>query len=126
MKSTQPVSRAKKLHDQGAAVPMPPLSEPAQAVLGHLLEVGPAVGGGMGLAPLSFTELQAYQQAAGYELTPWEARTLRRLSQVYVAGVAEAEDPNMPPPWAAPRAHDRNDVEARIRAVFGSRARRRH
>ncbi len=120
------VSRMKKLYDSGAAVPMPPLSEPAQELLGLLLEVGPAVGGGMGMAPLSFAELQAFQGTAGYELTPWEARTLRRLSQVYVAGVSEGEDPNAPPPWAAPRAHDRDEVASRIRSVFGARARRQH
>lgn len=126
MKSAPTMSRAKKLIDSGAAVPMPPISEPASALIGHLMEVGPAMSGGMGLAPLTFAELQAYQQAAGYELTPGEARTLRRLSQVYVSGVSEAEDPAMPPPWVASRAHDRGAVADRVRAVFGARARSVH
>jgi hypothetical protein len=46
-------------------------------------EVGPALSGGFGPTPLTFTELKAWSALRGIVLTPWDASALRALSTVY-------------------------------------------
>lgn len=64
-----------------------------------LFEVGPTESRGMGPGPLSFQELNAWQQAMRRRLQPWEVGFIRRLSMVYAAQSVEAEDPDCAPPW---------------------------
>lgn len=54
---------------------------------------------GMGNAPLSHSEIAAWQSNTGIELSAWEARTLRQLSAEYLASAQEAEDEKCKPPW---------------------------
>lgn len=45
--------------------------------------------GGMGMAPISFTELAAWQALNGVSLTPWEADTLIEIDRAARAVVAK-------------------------------------
>ena len=82
---------------------MPPV-EHGGWLIGHLFEVGPAASTGMGVVPVSWQEVAAWMDRTGVHLTPWAARTLRRLSVAYVAEQRAAEDPAHPPPWLQPGA----------------------
>lgn len=54
-------------------------------LLGWFYDVGPAETGGMGPAPLSYSEIRAWRLEQGIELNPWEARILRVLSASFCA-----------------------------------------
>lgn len=96
---------------------MPPCD--AQFLVGYLFEIGPTQGGGMGDAPLSHTEIEAFQRNTGIELDAWGARTLRRMSADYLAESQRAVAEDCPAPWQeAPYARpSRALVADRMRAA---------
>lgn len=74
----------------------------------------------MGVGPVSWQSLAAWQQATGVRIDPWELRLLRRLSVEYVAEGHRAEAENAPPPWPwQPTPDEREFGEAQLRAVLG-------
>jgi hypothetical protein len=79
-------------------------------LIDYLLQVGPAISSGMGLAVISFTELQAWQACAGIVLQPWEGQILRRLSADYITESVRAEKPDCPPPYGNPELEFDRDV----------------
>lgn len=85
---------------EGEELAMPPIEHEAQYLIGYLFEIGPTQAGGMGAAPLSHAELQAWQHNTGIELQAWEARLLKRLSTEYLIESQQATRPDQPPPWA--------------------------
>lgn len=107
----------------GATPPMPPISEEAAYLLRYLQEAGPVLGTGMGVIPLTFTELQAWQSQTGLELRPWEATTLRRLSKDYATETTRAANPAQVPPWKPPVV-DRAQINQQVRAIFGGLVKR--
>jgi hypothetical protein len=108
------VSRLEKMRADGVhTVPLPPMDPACEYLLGHFLEVGPAQAGGMGLAPVGYTELAAWQQLSGVPLQPWEARLLRHLSREYVAEHHAASEQGRPAPWAAPGSTDQRAAVSR-------------
>lgn len=120
-------TRAEQIQQDGGVPRTPPVPVSARALLSRLFEVGPVMNGGMGRAPLTYSELCAYEYACGVQFTPHEFSELRRLSREYVAESMRAEEHDAPPPWAAPEALDRDDIAARVRSIFGARAaRKRH
>lgn len=82
---------------------MPPV-EIGAYLLDHLWEVGPTGSNGLGQAVITYAELAAWQQCAGVELQPWEARILRLLSADYVAQAKQAEKPDCPAPYSSNHA----------------------
>lgn len=60
----------------------PMMPEPGEAayLLAHFREVGPTLGD----AAISSGELRDYQENMGVHLSPWECKTLRRLSIEYL------------------------------------------
>ena len=97
--------------------PMPPL-EDAGHLVDYLLEVGPAMPTGQGGVPVSFGELQAWQQLTGRELLAWECETLRRLSRDYVSESLRAASPAAKAPWVPDEVQHRTSVDAGLRALF--------
>jgi len=91
------------MKDEEYAPDMPPLGG-AGYLVSHLFEVGPVMAGGFGPVPLSFQELQAYQEATGLELQRWEVLFLRRLSSEYLTASSQAGDLNCPAPWGQIRS----------------------
>lgn len=51
------------------------------------------------LSALTFAEIRHWCDLTGAELTPWEAETLRVLSEAYVVQLSKSHDPNAEPPY---------------------------
>lgn len=109
------LSRRERIERDGGEIETPPFDQ-GDYLIGYLYEVGPTVAAGMGAGPVTFTEIAAWQAARGFELEPWEARLLRRLSVDYLAESHRATERNCPPPWGGSVAvrvsHDRAAARA--------------
>lgn len=68
-------------------------------LLDYLFEAGPTESNGMGPAPLTWQEMDAWARRMPRGLQPWEFVMLRRLSFEFCAESHRATDPDMPPPW---------------------------
>ncbi len=75
---------------------------PAPHITDRLVEMGLSEAAGMGAAPLSWKEINAWCERTCVDLPPWEARLMRRLSADYLAESRKAESETCPPPWIAP------------------------
>jgi len=83
----------------------------------YLFDAGPVESGGMGPAPLSHREIEAWQHNTGIELSPWEAKTLRRLSREYLAMAQDATSPSCPPPWRPEPIYEPERAERVAKAI---------
>ena len=54
-------------------------------LLVYLQEIGFYQSGGMGIVPISFTEIKAYLDLMGIRLSSFEVSTLRKMSVAYVS-----------------------------------------
>ena len=96
---------------------MPPV-EGAGHLAEYLFELGPTMAAGMGAGPVTHQEIRAWQLNAGIELTPWESRTIRRLSSDYLDELRKAEKRDRPAPWlAADSKPVVTDTQAALRAL---------
>lgn len=114
-------SRWEQMQKDGIAADLPDAGA-AEYLIGYLFEVGPAMQGGMASAVVTYEEMRAWMRTAGVELSPWEARTLRRLSNTYVAESHLATAPSCPPPFsgtAAISSERRAIVAKKLEAYFG-------
>jgi len=71
----------------------------AEYILAYLMEVGPVSHGGMGMAPISYQEIQAWSTLTGTNLSPWDSLMLRQLSRAYVNQYNESKDPHSQAPY---------------------------
>lgn len=116
--NTRRISRLDRLKREKIAPAMPP--NPAPHVVNRLVEIGLTEAAGMGVAPLSWREINEWQHSTGVTLPPWEARLIRRLSTEYIAEGRRAEDETCPPPWRAEVTRREIETEeARLRMVLG-------
>jgi hypothetical protein len=90
-------TRAERFKESGIPVSMPP--NPAPTVITRLMEIGLSEAAGMGAAPLSWREIDAWCNRTAVDLPPWEARLIRQLSVEYLAEGRRAETESCPPPW---------------------------
>ena len=81
-------------------------------LLTYLQELDFCAKGEMGLAPLSFQELLAWQETTGLALSSWEVLTLRRLSCDYIDQLARSREPSEPAPYQT------EDLPRQREAVF--------
>lgn len=115
-----PQTRLERMKADGLEPMLPDCSAPH--LIEHLLEVGPFEVTGMERVPISWRELQAWQDQTGVALDAWQARLLRRLSSDYLSSSRAAEKLDCPAPWATSAPEDNRDAIARrIDAIFGSR-----
>jgi len=85
----------------------------------YLWEVGPFDQGGMGPSAVTHSEIRAWQDNVGVELTSWEARTLRALSEAYLGETIRAKSPSCQPPWSVvPIEEKRKDLPKIIKSVL--------
>ena len=109
------LSRRERIERDGGEIEMPPFDE-GEYLIAYLYELGPTVAAGMGAGPVTFAEMAAWQAARGFELEPWEARLLRRLSVDYLAESHRATQRDCRPPWGGSIAvrvsHDRAAARA--------------
>lgn len=85
--STPEVSRRESIKKMlkmpdGEELAMPECNAPH--IVGYLFEIGPTMAAGAGEAPITHTEMRAWQENVGIELESWEARMLKRLSGDYL------------------------------------------
>ena len=67
-------------------------------LISDLHEVGFQSSSGFSSGPLTFMEIDSWSRVTQTLLTAWEARTLRRLSEVFVNQVSISDDPACPAP----------------------------
>lgn len=67
----------------------------------YLLEVGPTMPAGMGAAPVSWAEIDAWMRRTGIRLVAWEARLLRDLSSAYLGQHAKSDSFDAEPPYGS-------------------------
>lgn len=95
-------------------------SNPLPHIVEWLIEMGITEATGMGPAPLSWREIEAWQRASAIELSPWEASLIRKLSIAYIGEGAKAESENCPAPWRSKVTKREIDIsEAQLRSVLG-------
>jgi hypothetical protein len=113
------LSRRERIERDGGEIEMPPFDE-GEYLIAYLYELGPTVASGMGAGPVTFAEMAAWQAARGFELAPWEARLLRRLSVDYLAESNRATKRDCLPPWGGSIAVrvSRNKAAARALELF--------
>lgn len=81
---------------------MPPLGAGAY-LIEILFEIGPAKPSGFGgSSAIDEVDLASWMANQNVKLTPWEAKAIRQLSREYAAMLADAVEPNTPPPWVNP------------------------
>ena len=97
LRDEERLSRIEELRKNRIPPPMPP--NPAPHIVNRLIEMGLTEAAGMGVAPLSWREIDAWCARTGVDLDPWEARLIRRLSAEYLAEGRRAESETCPPPW---------------------------
>lgn len=105
---------------------MPPIPPAGAHIITHLFEAGPVMAGPAGALALTWGEIEAWQRATATPLTPWEARTLRRISAAYAGELHAATEPDAPAPYT-PREivrSQRQAVARGVRNIFGARARK--
>lgn len=110
---------------KGEAVHVPP--NPAEHITDWLMDIGPTIPTGMGPEPISWEAINAWCDRIGIELDAWEARTIRRLSRVFIAQQNEARKPSCPAPYSevaeSPEQVD-DRVTAQFKAMFDAFAQR--
>lgn len=106
-------TRAERLKAEGVGIPaLPPCS--ATYLVDYLFEIGPVVHTAAGDAPIPHTEIAAWQANTCIRLSPWEARTLRRLSVDFVAESQRAKERDCKSPWQSPDALIDRVVKANV------------
>lgn len=89
---------------------------------GYLFQIGPIEKG----APLSFSEIAAWQGCTGVELTEWECSTIRRLSLDFLNEVSQTERGREAPYTTEDKMkHDREVLAAQIKDSIRSKLRLR-
>jgi hypothetical protein len=106
------LSRQEQMKKDGIPIRMPP--NPLPHIVAWFVEIGISEAAGMGAAPLSWGAINAWQLATGINLSPWEARLIRRLSTEYLAESRKAESENHPAPWRAEVTQREREIEQAI------------
>lgn len=115
---TPTLSRFDQMKRDGIAPQMPP--NPMPNIIARLVEIGMTQAGGMGPAPLSWSEIDAWRRITGIGISPMEGRLLRDLSIAYLGEMGRADSENCPPPWKGEVTSREIELEtARLRAVLG-------
>lgn len=101
------LSRRDQMKKDKIPIEMPP--NPMPHVVARLIEIGISEPAGMGVGPLSWLSIDAWQRTTGITLDPWEVQLLRALSLAYVSESQKAESENCPPPFKT--AVSRREIE---------------
>lgn len=63
----------------------------------------------MGIAPLSWQEIQAFIETNELELMLWEKELIKKMSEAYCAESHKATDPQRPAPYVVEKEEDEID-----------------
>jgi hypothetical protein len=89
-------SRLDTFQREGKQIYLPEVT--ATYLINYLFEVGPCSQSEMGLAPISWQELESWQRQSGLELKQWELLALKAASKEYVSQTHTSAKANCPPP----------------------------
>ena len=98
---------------------------PTPELIDYLWEIGPVTYGGMGMTPLTWRDLQAWQGVTGAMLDPWEAGAVMDLSIAYVDQHDRSKSATCPPPWVDPDYVDHVSLGSKILSQFRAFQKRR-
>lgn len=87
------ISRRESLENEGFALDMPECE--AFYIIGYLMEIGIS----MSDRAITFGELESWQSTTGIRLESWEARIMKRLSDMYLSESHSMRDPQSVCPW---------------------------
>ena len=109
--SAIPQGHAAPRKDWGIKYTLPDIADGAD-LIGHLSEIGNckqiASDNGIPIyVGLGHVDIRAYQQNMGFELTPWEVKTLHKMSKEYALVYCTAFDPKTPAPYEIETPQDR-------------------
>lgn len=110
----------RKLHGEDYKMELPPL-ESFSFLIELLFEVGPFLSTGMGFIPLTFSELESWQNLTNTELSSWEVTAIQKLSTAYVTEYSEASDKEQPKPYTLKLTYEEQTaVSNKLRNVFAN------
>lgn len=113
-------SRRETLLEGGEGSPlltMPELNESAYIIdLWH--EAGTVASGGMGLSPLSWTEIKNWIDAVELDLSTWELLTIKFLSSEYCSEYGLASDKNRAAPFEEIEDIDREALGSKFKNIL--------
>ena len=91
----------------------------AEYVITYWQDLGMVEMGAMGPVPLSAREIISWQQCTGVELTSWEYRAIKQMSQAYLMQAKDSEKPECVPPFGDPVSEfDRSIVSNKVGNAF--------
>ena len=113
----QEKSRWTQYVERDQEVPLPDI-EGYEYLLAFLESAGTLLQTGMGIAPLTWQELESWERLYTkeldcWELNFWEMSTLKDMSYAYCAELSSATDANRDSPYA-PVVIDREEVSKRV------------
>lgn len=101
------------MQQDGVEPPRPPVA--FSHLFECLFEVGPTTFAGMGSAPLTWQEIDAWARRVPRGLQPGEFVMLRRLSMEWLAQSEAAKEEGCPPPWGYVSAEQKRAAAMRLR-----------
>lgn len=120
-KGFQPKSRLEAFRESGEAPVLPPC--PSVGLVDLLFEAGPYSITGMGSAPLSWQEIEAWLRVTGRSLSYYLSKQIYTLSAIYLAEYKRSEKIDHPMPYIARVTieQNRDRVSGQIQAAFKGR-----
>ncbi len=88
----------KAANEDSFLLKMPDVAE-GEYLVPMLFEAGLVSQSGMGVAPLSWQEIQAWLNCTGVVLHTWEATTIKQMSDAYASEYSQASKKDAPAPY---------------------------
>jgi len=112
------LTRAEKIQENGGRPMLPDVGD-AEYVITYWQDLGMVEMGAMGPVPLSAREILSWQECTGVELSAWEYRAIKQMSQAYLMQAKESEKPECKPPYGDPvNEFDRTIVSKKVSNAF--------
>ena len=112
------LTRAEKIQKNGGRPLLPDVGD-AEYVITYWQDLGMVEMGAMGPVPLSAREILSWQECTGVELSAWEYRAIKQMSQAYLMQAKESEKPECEPPYGDPvNEFDRTIVSKKVSNAF--------
>ena len=88
-----------------------------------LIEIGTSMSGGMGVTPLTWSEIKAWSDLTDNRLASWESTIIMRLSQIFVSSYNKFDDKDFETPFSV-EEFDREAASKSIGNMLRSLAQR--
>lgn len=79
--------------------------------------IGACMNTGMEQVPLSWQEIESWQNQHGFNLNPWELSIIRRASVAYVNQLRESRKADCPPPGKVVE-QDQKELARHIKGIL--------